>query len=84
MRSSVLSTCLFVSAFLPGPAAAPQPVSDEALVSVGRGAPASPKLPYPSGEAGQLGDFFDDFAVVGPFRIEVDEPDGKPRIVDIG
>jgi hypothetical protein len=72
------------TAFLLVFAATPQTTTDEDSGSVGRGAPVSVKLPYPPADAGQLGDLFDDFPVVGPFRMKVEGPDSEVEIVDIG
>jgi hypothetical protein len=46
-----------------------------APVSAARGAPVSPKLPYPAEDVGSLGDYLAAYPVVGPFRLPVrDEP----------
>ena len=41
------------------------------FVSVGRGAPVSPKLPYPTTDVNSLGDELANYPIVGPFRLAV-------------
>lgn len=63
-------------------AAAAQTTAAPPVVSVGRGAPVSPKLPYPTGDVASLGDMLGEYPVVGPFRLAVR---GKPgEIREIG
>jgi hypothetical protein len=66
-------------------AAAPaQPSSDADAVSAGRGAPLSPRLPYPRANNAQLADYLVEYEIIGPFRLERMGPDGEPEVVDIG
>ena len=66
---------VFVSAAAAQTGAAPR-------VSAGRGAPVSPKLPYPTTDVASLGDQLGAYPVVGPFRLAVR---GKPGVtLDIG
>ena len=66
---------VFVSAAAAQTGAAPR-------VSAGRGAPVSPKLPYPTTDVASLGDQLGAYPVVGPFRLAVR---GKPGVTrDIG
>jgi hypothetical protein len=52
------------------------------VASVGRGAPVSPPLPYPTTEVASLGDELANYPVVGPFRVAVR---GKPgEVVEVG
>jgi hypothetical protein len=63
-------------------AAAAQPTEHAGGANVGRGAPVTPKLTFPTVDAGSLGDVLDDYAVVGPFRLAVR---GKPgETLDVG
>ena len=41
------------------------------VASVGRGAPVSPQLSYPTTEVASLGDELANYPVVGPFRVAV-------------
>ena len=63
-------------------AAAAQTTAAPDFVSAGRGAPVSPKLPYPTTDVASLGDQLGAYPVVGPFRLAVR---GKPgATLDIG
>jgi hypothetical protein len=73
---AIAAFCLIVSA------AYAQRDSD--AVSVGRGAPVSPRLPYPTGNNAQLADYLAEYEVVGPFRLERVGADGEPEIVEVG
>ena len=63
-------------------AAAAQTTAAPDFVSAGRGAPVSPKLPYPTTDVASLGDQLGAYPVVGPFRLAIR---GKPgATLDIG
>ena len=63
-------------------AAAAQTGAEPAFVSAARGAPVSPRLPYPTTDVASLGDQLGAYPVVGPFRLAVR---GKPgTTLDIG
>ena len=68
-----------------GSVAAAQGAANAGFVSVGRGAPVSPALPYPTADVGALGELLTEYPVVGPFRIAVPGADGAPdEIIEIG
>ena len=58
-------------------AAAAQTTAVPGFVSAGRGAPVTPKLPYPQTDVASLADELAAYPVVGPFRLAVR---GKPQV----
>ena len=77
-----LAKVAFVLASVVISAAAGQTTGSSPVVSVGRGWPVTPKLPYPTGQVGSLGDMLGQYPVVGPFRLAVR---GKPgEIIELG
>ncbi len=68
-----------------GAAAMAQDSNDTRFVSVGRGAPVVPDLPYPTSDVAELAELLTEYPVVGPFRIAVPGSDGAAdEIVEIG
>jgi hypothetical protein len=66
-------------------AAAAQSTADGGFVSVGRGAPVVPKLPYPTAEVSDLSELLKEYPVVGPFVLVVPGVDEAPnKTLEIG